>query len=851
MTYKMATITSAKTGKTTFVGESMGEFRRRLRQRNEARRIATNINRRGGSARAETLPSGQTVVIEVRAPEQFEARSSGGELVASGSRADVVRTLALREQAFKAEELKRRQISSKPTLSFVRGVSARTDSVLRAIENARGDVEVAPPKKRLSGVVLERVTTIKPTDFDLKTYNKLKKAGIDKTIALKTAKNVRRKQTQAIEKVQLVNQKINTYNKNYERSVNKLIDTLNKAGIDSKLEKGSFRDQVERKVIVKLTKFLNPFIVGTEVGGALSNYVTLREAGIIKPVEFFNKSVSNVGAGTKFIFTNNPRTTIRVVKNNTLKYGTKAVTALQKNLNVKTVEGLSNLITLAIILRPDKILTGLSKKGVNTIKKIARHPPTQRVISKAVKAPAFSFVGVAGGKGVKFKGKPLSKASKKAISRGQTKKLGKQILTKTQAKKARKELAKVRTEKLERLLEQVRDIKASKISQKTNVFGKRKITKTTILTEKQLGKKGLTTSVKVGKKVKTPTKQTLSKDINSFTKRVSPKEIQSGKTILLQKTQVDNINNTAKNLIKKVKNPSARKKLESVRVKNSRNYRTSDSVGVDLRPETVYKNLIVPETNTFTKGFRPGVKDKLLKSIREKQALIRKEARIRFKNYIKELDKQIIKTYKSADERVVAKSSFLVELMKTPKFSTGFLSKITSSVFASFTNNFFRALSLLNFQFNVLDDLAIKLVAVPIVKPKPVSKKVVSVKSVASKPVSKKVVRSVAPKPKPLPISRVVKAPSVSEIAKNKRVFLLNFGKGVKKNGLRVAFDIRLIKGKRSRVLEVKLPINRAKDKAIKLFNANVIDRSELLPAGLTRKKDITSLTIKKIKRKK
>lgn len=803
---------------------SPGGVRRRDGKLETAATIKKRAREKKLGGRIEVV-GGREVLIKTKQPDVFEARSRTGDVVASGTRADITRELA-RKQQQEARLRKITQITQQKKRKPVKqqiftGVPSGT-ILATQLRATRKKVSVGVPRKKLEGVVAESFIDISPTKFDVKEFNRLKKAGVRKEVAVKRAAEVQNRKIRAVKKVEAISKRLNTFDDNYKRSVNSLLDKF-------KISRKSFGGKATRLTVEKISKFLNPIIVGTEIGGALEQFRTLREAGIIDTKKFLAKTARasfDTGAlSTVVNFLKSPSKSKEKIRSDVVDLSVKAINGAKKNLNPKTPEGLSNILTVAVFVRPDRFLVGASKKTINAVKAVSRSPKVKRALSNAVKGPLIPLVGAGGGRvgkaikttkiAQKGRGTKVTKPQKKTgvgIRKAQ-----KQAITKARAqvqfqKFPPKEVVGFKVTKdlkLKPIVKQVtkkpspvkRSIEARRIVRKARrserkfkkAKGAIKISEPTkgfvIL---QPGKKPIKLSKgtvkmrdikfpKSSPKKRKEKLKVLSKDIGVSsninktmsvlkslykTKKFTKLDSLLSKPIHASKTFGIGKNSALEKFGKRMKSIDQFKKsqLESV-LRTKGRFRKVE----DLRPEKLFDDLIIPETQFLSKGFRPGVKDKMLAKVNILKSKLAKEKRIKFNAYLKEVNNIL----SNVNKRRFEVNKFLVAL-NNPNvlLEKNVLKSLLKSVPSLKFDNALRALALVNFKIDVVSDIAQIIASVPIFKPKvsTITKqitisKVVKPKKPVKKPSKPRKGRKVKrPIGKPVktvrkPVKRVVKKP--------------------------------------------------------------------------------------------
>ena len=486
----MATIT--RKGVTTNLGESPGEFTKRLKERNILRRKAENIRRGGGSAFVEEI-GGKNVLVEVKAPDLFTSKggraeskrvSIGGveyDVTEGFSRADLVKEKALREsdnrESKRIERLNKldRSIPEKAlrNLGFSEINPLRqptTEEVIQRIsESTQENNRIIGPVRSFSkGVKVKELYEKQDLQRAKKLQNNRFIADSEKKDVESLAKKLYRGRiTQEARKREAINQvfkevqKLDEFNKRQDKNVNKVLDYVDKTRVFLGREK-FFDDKesfgkVSRKITENLNQFFNPYVVVSNIAGSARAIEGLTKAGITK--ELAKSGVKLTGKVGKEV--------LRLVKNKDLKTtkdyinkGTDDISRfLSKNLNPKTEKGLANLITLSIILRADKlaskgvkglansvknnkkILSSLKKVGISSIEAIDNIIPRRLFASKSGRVNSFNKRGRVKSPSLKKSQrvirqikKPVSKVEKS--KRGRAGKLG--ILTPKQSLSVKK-----------------------------------------------------------------------------------------------------------------------------------------------------------------------------------------------------------------------------------------------------------------------------------------------------------------------------------------------------------------------------------------------------------------------------
>lgn len=162
-------------------GTSPGGVRRRdgtletgvtLRKKRELADREKKLSRTlGRNVHIETI-GGKEVAVEVKQPDQFEARTQSGELVAKGSRADLTKQLAIRQREEQEAEKKRRAVLSVgPTIE--RAEQFRKSKALDDFYKTYDDVK---EKKTSLGVYAEKLVTREKRleKFKSKVFEKLR-----------------------------------------------------------------------------------------------------------------------------------------------------------------------------------------------------------------------------------------------------------------------------------------------------------------------------------------------------------------------------------------------------------------------------------------------------------------------------------------------------------------------------------------------------------------------------------------------------------------------------------------------------------------------------------------------------
>ena len=435
----MATIT--RNGVTSNLGESTGEFSKRLRERNILRREAENIRRSGGSAFFEEI-GGKNVLVEVKAPELFtsiggkaESKrvSIGGveyDVTEGFSRADLVKQKALRESDIREnkriERLSKldRSIPEKAlrNLGFSEINPLRqptTEEVIQRIsESTQENKIVGPVRDDREGVKvllsyekqdLERAKKLQDNRFVADSEKKNVEALAKKLYKGRIVQEARKRE--AINKVFKEVSRIDEFNKRQDRTVNKVLDYVDKSRVflgREKFfgEKESF-GKVGRKVAENLNQFFNPYVVASNLVSASLIARDLTKAGITQ--ELAKSGVKLGGKVGKEVFRLLKDKDLKTTKDYINKGKQDIVNVLSKNLNPKTEKGLANLITLSVIIRTDKlatkgakgiaksiktdkiILSSLKKAGINSIEVLDNIIPRKLLKSKGAKVKSPSL----------------------------------------------------------------------------------------------------------------------------------------------------------------------------------------------------------------------------------------------------------------------------------------------------------------------------------------------------------------------------------------------------------------------------------------------------------------------------
>jgi len=411
----MATIT--RNGVTSNLGESTGEFSKRLRERNILRREAENIRRSGGSAFFEEI-GGKNVLVEVKAPELFtsiggkaESKrvSIGGveyDVTEGFSRADLVKQKALRESDIREnkriERLSKldRSIPEKAlrNLGFSEINPLRqptTEEVIQRIsESTQENKIVGPVRDDREGVKvllsyekqdLERAKKLQDNRFVADSEKKNVEALAKKLYKGRIVQEARKRE--AINKVFKEVSRIDEFNKRQDRTVNKVLDYVDKSRVflgREKFfgEKESF-GKVGRKVAENLNQFFNPYVVASNLVSASLIARDLTKAGITQ--ELAKSGVKLGGKVGKEVFRLLNDKDLKTSKDYINKGKQGIVNVLNKNLNPKTEKGLANLITLSVIIRPDKLAT----KGVKALATSLKND--KKILSSLKKAGIISI----------------------------------------------------------------------------------------------------------------------------------------------------------------------------------------------------------------------------------------------------------------------------------------------------------------------------------------------------------------------------------------------------------------------------------------------------------------------------
>lgn len=334
----MVDTTDPRKSKPRLVKEGLRTFAKRERKKKQARRRAAEIRRRGGVARAETLPTGETVLIEVKKPEQFEVRTKGGALFAKGTKADITKVIAQKEKVEKLFlERKTARVKGRVKQRLKERKTAVQTEIRRRIEGKPSIISsIEKPSKKESK---PKTVFDLPKKFDPKDLAKARRLLKSKSVAesekkkgasflagkIADGRRIREsKESEGIKKAIITLNKVDKFNKAQDEFIDKAFDKnrdlnikVNEAAIrnqkafisrfkdkaklnklekravrlaskdlldlekeNSKLRKGSDKDIILRGVAKQLNQFLNPVSVGVNIGGVLSGVREISKTGL-------------------------------------------------------------------------------------------------------------------------------------------------------------------------------------------------------------------------------------------------------------------------------------------------------------------------------------------------------------------------------------------------------------------------------------------------------------------------------------------------------------------------------------------------------------------------------------------
>lgn len=459
-----------------------GKIKRAKTFEREVKQIRAGIS----PERLQTI-GGTKVKIEVTKPDIYEVRTAGGTLYAKGTLTDIGIATRKKEKAQKLfEERELRQQNRLIKRGLAREALRQDFSRLPTFQKTialDAPIKKKPiiPQKRILQEGIERKTPegliikVKPEDID-KAKRLLKSKIIAKSAKKdfkKLVENVaisrerqEKKEKQAIQTAQLRLKRLENFNKKVDsvtrRLVKQVYDFQEKVS-KSKFGKpftsqniSNFQKKTVEETTVLANQFLNPLVVGVNVGAALSAIQPLAKAGLTKKAtKKLGKSIAGLlskgGKKLKSLKPTEVKNFIISSEKNIIKLAKKV-----KKGDFTTPENIAAGIVLFSIFRPDK----LAIKGSKSLIKLSSKTVSNIDVKEALKQ--FNKLN---------KALIASKAGKKTISQ----KKSERIIRKLKKPKTKAEIrkAEVKLKTPQMLKKQEKALRQSEVETKIiQSFGK-------------------------------------------------------------------------------------------------------------------------------------------------------------------------------------------------------------------------------------------------------------------------------------------------------------------------------------------------------------------------------------------